>query len=355
VLQSDRRDRLRKALGDVCDRFPGLAPQDDAELVASDPGDRVRLSHDALHALSDLAQDPVTELVTEDVIARLELIDVGEKNGRDGSAFGEGGGALRLRLEEAPVGKACECIVGREVLELHGKLPEFGDVVRHAQHESSAVRQSAKGCRREVPDPRIAARSQDRVLAVIPASLQVVEAVSVESLDTGTSTESLLRPNSDRGHVLKRVAGALLPDLVDLDDLAVFGVHHHGERAFGYEPGQQRFALAERLESEVSFGRVDHHDESAESATCFVKERAAAAGHVPRRLTLGSYHQSHVPDNLPLVGPRERDLLGGKGRHAVRQEQAVVFRPAIRRQDLYSSGLNPPSDILIRASLYQRM
>jgi len=64
----------------------------------------------------------VTDRVTEHVIAGFELIDVGEKDWRDGSALGEGGGTLRLRFEETPVGKAGQRVVGRKVLELHGEL-----------------------------------------------------------------------------------------------------------------------------------------------------------------------------------------------------------------------------------------
>ena len=86
--------------------------KDDREFVTSQTGDRIRLTQQGLQSRSDRHKKLVSCLVSQEVVDRLEAVQVKESHGKGGlMANGVATGLFQSIVEEPSVGKSCEGIV----------------------------------------------------------------------------------------------------------------------------------------------------------------------------------------------------------------------------------------------------
>ncbi len=118
-LVRDARDRLAVA----------HIVQEDDELVAALPADRVRFAHAAFEAFDDFLEQGVADRVAERIVDRLEAVEV-EEHQRHATLH-----AVRMRLrlgdavaEQQAIGQAGQRVVVRQILDALLCLLALADV-----------------------------------------------------------------------------------------------------------------------------------------------------------------------------------------------------------------------------------
>ncbi len=96
------------------------------ELVTADPGDKVLELHDAGEAVGDLSKKLIAGPVAEDIVDRLEAIEVDEHDGRLTPRAQE---SVEPIEQQASVRQPSEHIMVAEVLESPPRSVEVTDVV----------------------------------------------------------------------------------------------------------------------------------------------------------------------------------------------------------------------------------
>ena len=108
----------------------GLAIADpvgqDDELVAADPSDQVARTHDLGEPVADAAQQFVAGLVAEEVVDRLEAVEVDEHHGGGDAVLDH---RLQFVEEHGPVDESGEHVVAGEVFQRLAGLVQVADVV----------------------------------------------------------------------------------------------------------------------------------------------------------------------------------------------------------------------------------
>ena len=158
----------------------GRSGCEDAELVAAEPGDRVRVAHRRAESLREEAKDLVTALVTEGVVDLLEVVEVEDHH--DQPVFAR---ALLLEGVGDPIAKEVAVRQAREAV-VQGLVLDLGDVVPEPVGHSAKQREQ-QGVEREQEELE---HSRDR-------------------------QEPLARVTGDRGVVLVELEGSVRNTVVD--------------------------------------------------------------------------------------------------------------------------------------------
>ncbi len=110
--------------------------QQNGELIAAEPCDRVGLPQGTLHARSRLLQQQVAVVMTERVVDLLEAIEVHDQQ-RDRRAVTPRGkdGLLHTILQDGAVRQPCQRVVHRQMLERHPRMGPLGHVLQDGDRE----------------------------------------------------------------------------------------------------------------------------------------------------------------------------------------------------------------------------
>ena len=229
----------------VVDAVPAV-DQDD-ELVAAHPGDQVAVvGHARGQPPADHHQQPVTEVVAEAVVDRLEAVQVEEAH--PDPLPGAGGvehPAQRLE-EQRPVGQPGQRVVQRLEAQPLLEFVPLGDVLDHRDGEP--------GPAVVVPDQRDGQVRPDHaaVLAVVallhPGRVVLaLDQLLVELPHPGGVVGVEQRRHVDLAQLLDRVAEHVGERLVDVDDPAVHAGDADPDRGAGEDRPEPCLAVAQRL------------------------------------------------------------------------------------------------------------
>ncbi len=128
--------------------------QEDAELVAAQPGDRVALTEALLEPETDLLQQLVAARMAERVIDLLEAVEVHDHHGRGHVvAAGRGERVTDAVVEERAVGQVRERVVERLVLVHLGLVPK-----RLRRPGDDPEENAVEHCEREEDEERVVLR-----------------------------------------------------------------------------------------------------------------------------------------------------------------------------------------------------
>ena len=130
--------RMRSACAEVLDRR--LVFEQDRELVAAEPRDRVAGAHRLAEAVTDREQQLVADGVAEAVVHRLEAVEVDDDDA-DGAvvACSACERVLHAVREQRPVREIGERIVERPVAQLSFEPVALGHVLDRGEHRGAAL------------------------------------------------------------------------------------------------------------------------------------------------------------------------------------------------------------------------
>ena len=311
VEQQRAADAGQQALGDHGHHRDVAAIVDqDGELVATLPADRVLLLDRLLQAPRHFEQDTITDPRAEGVVEPLEMVQVEQQQGNQGIPAAPIGHRMRHgRLQGNAVGQGGQRVVAEQEKNPVSRFLTLGDIAREAGHPRHLAR-------------LVAQRGQFIFVVAHLAARHGVAAFGVDRLAGG---QDLFVPCTEGGSHPGR------PDIVD------FLADHLGTR-FSAEPEIGRIDGDEDTVAVTQPGRIGHAVEELPGLMLGIVEglrhfRGRGAGQVVIALPEDQQNDEdqHQEDDADPVGP---DLLppGLQRLVATRHDDDVERVVADRRQ-----------------------
>ena len=314
--------------------------QQQAELVAAEAGERVRVADRAADALGDLDQQLVAGGVAERIVDLLEAVEVHQQDRQLGVVAPRVADRLADALaEQDPVGQPGERIVQRLVLVELGLLDQLalgalalGDVLDHRHRTAGAPcssRSRTARTRHHVSSPlggwQRASSSKDsrRPVIISPSSASTVVAILGACRCSVNAAARRAAARVGLEHLLER--------RVDLDDAPV-AVHPHDADRGALEQGpkaRQRLGLAPGGPRARRRGRPRPRAPPRASPASRGRPRRAAirvaAHHVERPDHLGAAAQGHADQRLVADRARSSWLIRGSLRGVLDQQRLAAL------------------------------